>query len=158
MKSNDLLEFYDRTHLACAAGGSSAQFCLRTAELEAYNSIVTPISNKYKEFAIIVVSRDGIGPASHELAHAQYFLNPIYRATVNRFWLTLSSSNKMKVKAALAPWYDVADEYLVKNEMQAYLLEDGSEFGMLAEFTKAFRPALIRALQAAGAPPVVAKP
>ena len=59
-----------------------------------------------------------------ELAHAAYFSNPGYAAFVHQFWeLALSNAERSAVRRFLASEeYDVGNDLLVENEMQAYLM------------------------------------
>lgn len=60
----------------------------------------------------------------HELSHAAYFTDPAYRAFTTRFWTTaLSEAERAAFRAWLAAQgYDPANEDLMQNEAQAYLI------------------------------------
>ncbi len=59
----------------------------------------------------------------HELSHGEFFTNPSYAAYARRFWREgLGEEGRAAFLRFLArQGYDVADEALVANEMQAYL-------------------------------------
>lgn len=60
----------------------------------------------------------------HELSHGEFFSDPDYAAYVHNFWLTaLTEAERANVRKFLASEdYDVTDEALMYNEMQAYLM------------------------------------
>jgi hypothetical protein len=61
---------------------------------------------------------------THESTHALYFADPDYRAFVQRAWASMDKDEKWFWKLYFG-WmnYNVADEYLMANEYQAYLLQ-----------------------------------
>ncbi len=60
----------------------------------------------------------------HELSHGEFFSNPAYAEYVHDFWTQqLSEEERAEVRAFLGREdYDVRDEELMLNEMQAYLM------------------------------------
>ncbi len=60
----------------------------------------------------------------HEVSHGEFFTNPAYRAHCERFWRErLSEAERALFRGFLANYgYDPADETLMINEMQAYLM------------------------------------
>lgn len=72
----------------------------------------------------------------HELSHGEFFSDPEYAAYVHNFWLTtLTEAERANFRKFLASEdYDVADDMLMYNEMQAYL--------MFTRDPKFFRPEL----------------
>jgi len=60
----------------------------------------------------------------HEVSHGEFFTNPAYRAHCERFWRErLSDAERALFRKFLAnSGYDPADETLMINEMQAYLM------------------------------------
>ncbi|HET7881341.1 MAG TPA: hypothetical protein VFL55_10680 [Acetobacteraceae bacterium] len=60
----------------------------------------------------------------HELSHGEFFSNPDYAQYVRRFWMTeLTGEERGAVRAFLGRQdYDVREEELMYNEMQAYLM------------------------------------
>lgn len=73
----------------------------------------------------------------HELSHGQFFSDPAYATYVHNFWLTaLTEAERANVRKFLASEdYDVTDEVLMYNEMQAYL--------MFTRDPQFFRPELV---------------
>ena len=73
----------------------------------------------------------------HELSHGEFFSDPDYAAYVHNFWLTaLTEAERSNVRKFLASEdYDVFDEVLMYNEMQAYL--------MFTRDPQFFRPELV---------------
>jgi hypothetical protein len=73
----------------------------------------------------------------HELSHGEFFSDPDYAAYVHNFWLTkLTEAERANVRKFLATEdYDVTDEVLMYNEMQAYL--------MFTRDPQFFRPELV---------------
>jgi len=60
----------------------------------------------------------------HELSHGEFFSNPAYADYVRRFWqANLTEKERTGMRRFLGSQeYDVADEDLMLNEMQAYLM------------------------------------
>lgn len=60
----------------------------------------------------------------HELSHGLFFSDPVYAAYVRQFWDTsLTEAERDSVRRFLgSEGYDMADEALMYNEMQAYVL------------------------------------
>ena len=60
----------------------------------------------------------------HEVSHGEFFTNPAYRAHCERFWRErLSDAERALFRSFLTSYgYDPADETLMINEMQAYLM------------------------------------
>jgi hypothetical protein len=60
----------------------------------------------------------------HEVSHGEFFTNPAYRAHCERFWRErLSEAERALFRTFLTSYgYDPADETLMINEMQAYLM------------------------------------
>jgi hypothetical protein len=73
----------------------------------------------------------------HELSHGEFFSDPEYAGYVLNFWLTaLTEAERANIRKFLASEdYDVTDEVLMYNEMQAYL--------MFTRDPKFFRPELV---------------
>ncbi len=60
----------------------------------------------------------------HEVSHGEFFTNPAYRAHCERFWRErMSEAERALFRSFLTSYgYDPADETLMINEMQAYLM------------------------------------
>ncbi len=64
----------------------------------------------------------------HEVSHAAYFTDPAYRSYTIQLWTTaLTDAERSAIRAWLADeGYDPAEEDLMRNEAQAYLLHTGN--------------------------------
>lgn len=61
---------------------------------------------------------------SHEAYHGVYYVEPEFVAAVDRIWDSLDDSQRRYWYLLLSGYqYDIADEYLVRNEFHAYLLQ-----------------------------------
>jgi hypothetical protein len=60
----------------------------------------------------------------HELSHGEFFSNPVYADYVHNFWLTVLTEPERTVFRSFLgkEEYDVGEEELMYNEMQAYLM------------------------------------
>ena len=81
------------------------------------------------EGAVISIARESSDELrrrfiDHEASHALFFQDPEYRALATRLWNGLGPEARFFWKTHLA-WrsYDVRDEYLCANELQAYLTQ-----------------------------------
>lgn len=83
----------------------------------------------------------------HELLHAAFFTEENYRRVVKVFWKGLGAEQRAAIKLRLAVAYDVTDETLVLNEVQAYLLMAGAQEELLGDWAHLAKP-LLRALKA----------
>jgi hypothetical protein len=149
--SKDLLTFYAAVNAACAAAPGT-RVCLSSAEKDFYTNIVQPTSflKSKKDFVVISIVVGDYDVGSHELLHAQYFLNPTYRKTVDDLWSLLSESSRTEIRAALASNYDKSDETLMKNEFQAYVLQTGGEYAALKQFVARYHDVLVVGLRQNG--------
>lgn len=109
--------------------------------------------------ALISLSREGADPGvtasaraailHHELSHGAFFVDPAYADYVRTFWRTaLTAAEREAVTRFLASEdYDGADETLMVNEMQAYVMfTDDPRFFLPANFgMSAARRAALRA-------------
>uniref|UniRef100_UPI001F32CAA8 hypothetical protein n=1 Tax=Falsiroseomonas oryziterrae TaxID=2911368 RepID=UPI001F32CAA8 len=91
----------------------------------------------------------------HELSHGEFFTNPVFEATVWRFWREmLTESERTRFRAALAAEsYDPTLEEVMANEAQAFLFNTPDErffnpatIGMPPERVAALRAAFIAAM------------
>jgi hypothetical protein len=102
--------------------------------------------------ALVAESDDAV--LGHEVLHATFFTMQSYQNAVRVFWQGLSAKHRAEIKARLATIpYDINDEALVLNEVQAYLLMPGAKDELLGEWQHLARP-LLRVMYANGiAPP-----
>lgn len=93
----------------------------------------------------------------HEMAHGEYFTNPVYAAYVAHFWRdTMTADDRDLFRAFLSRnGYDPALEDLMRNEMQAYLVHtrDPHFFGAAALGVTEAHLAAMQAAFMAGMPP-----
>ena len=60
----------------------------------------------------------------HELSHAEFYLNPSYRAYCLEFWARLMPEVRTVIRERFGRWcYDIDDTERLANELQAYLFE-----------------------------------
>ncbi|ANM31405.1 hypothetical protein ABI59_20250 [Acidobacteria bacterium Mor1] len=156
LKRADLLRFYEDLRGRCE---SEPAFCPTPHERALFEGFILPLAADESPFVIIaypvVVERAGQSwhwIVSHEVLHAQYFMQPEYRETVDEFWrYKVEDSDKAFVKRFLGQTYDVSDELLLINEFQAYTLQAGNENNKIP-FIYRYRKKIEAALAALGKP------
>ncbi len=75
-----------------------------------------------QESLVIPTLRDLL--ISHEAYHGVYYVEPGFVAAVDRIWESLNDTQRRYWYLLLSGYqYDIADEYLVRNEFHAYLLQ-----------------------------------
>lgn len=158
LRGTALLEFYESLKRNCRQNPQEG-FCPTPQEAELFEQIIVPGMQKSRDFIIVAAAHLGrgnfIGTFSHEVLHAQYFNDISYRKVIDSFWETgLTEKEKAVIRDALSVAYDKSDEFLMKNEFQAYILEAGSQNAMLSKLVPRFRPRLLAALKAAGTQPI----
>ena len=159
LRGEDLLRFHKKSQEECAAGKNDAKVCADAFEKDMFETFIVPEATKRKNFVVITfASRDGSGwrdVVTHEIMHAQYFTQPLYKEAVDAFWETdVSPQDKASVIASLSQYYDGSDELLMKNEFQAYMLMSGAESSLLGNLVMKYRPALMKKLEAKGVKPI----
>ena len=93
--------------------------------------------------------------ASHEIKHAQYFLQPDYRNIIDHYWDKVMTPQQIQIaKAALRDTYDLNNPYITKNEFQAYLLETAGKNDRMYRLVPELEPQITRDLERAGTPPI----
>jgi hypothetical protein len=160
LRAEDLLAFYEAAQSKCSASKYDRNICLNDQELELYEDYVLPKIKRNANFVIITYSlisnmkyQDVV---THEILHAQYFTNFVFKETTDHFWdEQVSSSDKLDIIAKLSRHYNSNDDYLMRNEFQAYLLQAKAENGMLAMFVNKYQKLLIQALALRGLKPVL---
>jgi hypothetical protein len=157
----DLKAFFDFITNECAKATDKKNVCLSPAEEEFYHDFILPQLRINPDFVVITfAARSNMAwddVVTHEIMHAQYFLQEKFRSAVDAFWENdVSASDKTKIQKLLnAIGYAVyVDPLLLKNEFQAYILMEGAESSHLSRWVDAMRPALLAKLKAAGAVPV----
>ena len=147
--SDELKGFWDALGKSCAP----SQSCTFPEEVELFERVLIPMSFKSPQFIAITYAFDAEWSMalSHELKHAQYFLNPKYRETTDRFWNeTVSEIDRERIRTLLGQYYNRKDEAVLRNEFQAFLLEMRASENTLKDFVPLYRDKLIQKLQEAG--------
>lgn len=91
---------------------------------------------------------------THEIHHAQYGLDPVFRSVVNRFWTeAIPEADRRKIRELLGELYNPIDSIII-DEAQAYLLQSNAGRDHLKEYAGKYAGALRLALANAGAAPV----
>ena len=153
-----LADFYEKLKQKCEQQPQGG-FCPTPQESEIFERIILPGVQKSKDFIIVIAAHLGrgnfVGTFSHEVLHAQYFNDETYQKAIDAFWTKeLSEKDKAIIRDALSTAYDKSDEFLMKNEFQAYTLEAGASNAMLSKFLPRFRARLLAALKNAGTQPI----
>lgn len=165
LRGTALVGFYETLKSQCQIDPQGG-YCPTPQEAELFEQIIVPGVTRSKDFIVVAAAHLGrgnfVGTFSHEVLHAQYFNEEIYRKVIDSFWATeLSEKEKTLIRDVLGTAYDRSDEFLMKNEFQAYILEAGAENAMLSKLVPRFRNRLEAALKKAGTQPiqvVLAKP
>lgn len=137
-------------------------YCPTTEEREFFEQFVNPLLHSGRPFILVTASlQRGETPLrvfGHEMLHAQYSMDERYRRVFDRFWQDEVPPNVQRaVKMHLNGVYDIKDEYVVKNEFQAYLFDPDSKDGMLGPFVPGWQAKLRKYLEDAGTPPLQLK-
>jgi hypothetical protein len=111
---------------------------------------MTAFGDNFYLIAISVLTYDD--PKSivaHEIQHATYHLDPDIRATVGAFWSSaVPDADKAAIRATLGRIYNSANEALMIDEFQAYILQPAAENAVLGAFVATYRAPLLAALLA----------
>lgn len=157
LKGTDLAEFYSAIEKECTV---DSQKCANEYEKEWYEQFILPTLDKSDGEIVIVtfaiqssMSADAV--VTHEILHAQYFLDEAFRNVIEDFWANeLTGDQRDQVRATLGRHYNPADELLMRNEFQAYILMAGAEYKMLGRMVDMFRSPLMDALSRQGKSPL----
>jgi hypothetical protein len=141
LRGDALKRFYDKASAECL---SQPDKCLSQEEKLFYAKMLPEIVRTRESLVVIAfAAQSPVAPevvVSHEIMHAQYFLQPRYRQIADEFWQNeVSEEDKRLVKLLLADEYNTSDEILVKNEFQAYLLMRGADFEKLGTLARKYR-------------------
>jgi hypothetical protein len=131
--------------------------CPTPEEEEVFKEVILPMSQKQEPFVVISYSVNGDWSyvLSHELPHAQYFLDIKYRQAVDKFWSeSVTEEDREKVKKVLGEAYNQNDDLLMRNEFQAFLLESRAAEDRLKDFVPLYRDKLIKRLEEVGSAPL----
>jgi hypothetical protein len=157
LKSEDLLPFFEGMRSRCAAGERAS--CPNPSEALFYENVLKPVAAARARFVILGVAVQAVDAyqanLGHEMMHAQYMLLPSYKETIDRFWDAMPAADKDAIRKLLAEnAYDPSDEFLMRNEFQAYLLEPGADDDLMRDFVPKYRAAVVRALAGRGLVPI----
>lgn len=147
--SEAVMGFWNTLQKACETG----ETCPSPEETELFEKVILPLSFKRPHFVVITYSLDAswFHAISHELLHAQYFLDSRFRETVDRFWCeTVTPEDREKIVELLGVDYNRNDVFLMRNEFQAFLLDIRASEGVLKDFVPTYQEQLIQKLKEAG--------
>jgi hypothetical protein len=155
----DLRDFYGRVNAACESSNRDPNVCLNAEETELFDRLILPRVERGEPLVVIGFDNSSsmsyLQSVSHELLHAQYFLDATFRETVDQFWnQTLTDRDRADVRAMLSHVYDASNEFLMRNEFQAYILMPGAEVNQLGSLVRRFREPLQKALAEKGVAPI----
>jgi hypothetical protein len=159
LRGADLLRFNDAVVEACAKSKDDPAYCYNAYEKDIFENFILPRAKKDPNFVVITFGHtsnmDWREVVTHEILHAQYFIDPKFRAIADQFWNdALEDEDRAEVRDALSAYYDPEDELLMRNEFQAYMLMAGAENNLLREFVSRYRKPLFVDLAKAGIKPV----
>lgn len=160
IRAADLQRYYRAvgSHCQCPCptgdGCSTGNFCLDTSEQEMYDRVIAPAEARDPNFVVIMAPYEYGIIVEHEILHAQYFNDAAYRSAIDDFWAnSLTAAERASVTRTLGENYDRSDEYLIRNEFQAYALKSaGSPFASIGQ---TYGPRLLAHLRARGVQPVL---
>jgi hypothetical protein len=150
----DLLHFYAALDRACAANRADCP----TPHEQAMRALLERAWADKPNFVLVTFAHRSAIPddevVSHEILHAQYFTTPAYREVVDAYWAGLTDAQRADVRTSLGGFYNVSDDELVRNELQAYVLMSGGERASLGRFVPVHRAPLLDRLAARGVAPL----
>lgn len=162
IRSADLQRFYSQVErqCLCAPGCTdenecpTANYCLNESEQEMYDKVIAPAEAGGKPYVVIMAPHEYGIIVEHEVLHAQYFNDPAYKEAVDDFWANgMTAAERASVTRLIGTSYDKNDEYLVKNEFQAYAFKsEGSSFGPI---TQKYKTRLLAHLKSKGVEPIL---
>lgn len=149
-----LVQFYK---LVKEKSAKNPEYSLSKDEQEFYDQVIKPLLAKNVDLNKTVFvtssvsnSRRPVEVVSHELLHAQYFLQERYRKIVDDFWNEkLDEQTRQTIRDRLKIAYDTKNEFVMRNEFQAYFLQvdaGADEVISFKDLVPALRPALLEIL------------
>ncbi len=105
---------------------------LHLREILTKNGLIVPDGNGYKAGKGAILTFAHVGPywlrrllLTHEGYHGIFFTHPAYREAVFSIWDKTPQEEQDLFRDVFLYWahYDIRDPYLVKNEFQAYLMQ-----------------------------------
>ena len=159
LKGNDLIKFYKAASYACEESNNDSNICLNSKEKELFENFLLPEIAKNPNFIVITYSlisvMDYEKVIPHEILHAQYFSDEIFRKVTDDFWeKDVTPKDKEAFRSILSLAYDSSDDYLMKNEFQAYILQFGSQRGSFEILVNKYQKSLLIKLKKKGKKPI----
>jgi hypothetical protein len=158
LQKKDVIAFLRKSQSECKR---AKNFCLSVEEQEIFKRVILPhyYSRKTENLVIVTYAIQNGGMSykdvvTHEIMHAQYFLDPIYQQVVDGYWDAMPEQEKSAVKRVLGAFYNQDDAFLMKNEFQAYILMANAEGAELRKFVPTYRKPLTEALLKKGVQPL----
>ncbi len=156
LKGKDLMDFHREATKKCA---TAPEYCLNPNEEEFYTTFVLPRAAVSEDFVVITYARKSTMPyttvVTHEIMHAQFFLEPAYAQVAEEFWKNeVTAADRARVVSILGQYYDGTSDFLMMNEFQAYILMANAETDLLMDFVATYRDRLMQALAAKGVRPI----
>jgi hypothetical protein len=155
LRWQDLKAYYEAATAACPVDRTA---CLNRYEEQIFEKLLFPLARERPELVLLGAGYGRRWIISHEILHAQYFLIAKYRAIVDCYFdRVLSRAARSEVGADLKSAYDVTNDFLVRNEFQAYLLQDAGT-SHLPRMRTSDREELLHILHVGGDFPVMLHP
>lgn len=151
--SKALLGFWSELEHSC----QGKKLCPTPEEEELFQEVILPFSRKESQFVVISYSIDTewYVTLSHEMMHAQYFLDSNYQKTVDQFWNeTVSEQARKEITEILGAQYNKNDGFVIRNEFQAFILQRSALQFQLSQYVPIYREKLIQKLKEAGSEPL----
>lgn len=146
LRRADFVHFFEAASRRCKLEPSA---CLTQKEQAFHDTVLAPLLQREADF-VVLAGDDSPGTFSHEMLHAQFFLDGAYADAVIKYWRSLTAAERQQVRDLLAPDYNVSNDRMVADEFQAYVLEHDSVWGLLGSVVERHRDALRQALAEAG--------
>ncbi len=126
----DLLNFYDQAVELCTLGNSGSNFCLSQSEANFFEQLVIPYKNYVeKDFYLITYVIDEPGQSwpvivSHEVWHAYFYEDRIYKELVTNFWNNEQGDRVRNLSDSFAPGLSESERVKIKR-----ILKFGDTYG-----------------------------
>lgn len=159
LQRRDLLEFNRKIQEDCVSSNKDKMVCYNRNEKEMFENFIVPYAIQIPKFVVISAAQISTMKwqyvVSHEIMHAQYFNHAKYKDTVDAVWeKQMTEEEKEEIRNALSGVYDKSNEFLMKNEFQAYILQTGAENARLSTYVAKYRPLFLKRFKEAGVIPI----
>jgi hypothetical protein len=151
LQGDDLVRFFAAVKELCDDG--EEEYCLTVAEEELYETVLLPAWEQGDDFVVLASASCRASTTTHEMLHAQFFLDPVFAATVMGYYRAMEPEERARVRDLLESTYDVTNERLMANEFQAYVLMTDADEAKLYELVDEHREPLTDALARNGRVP-----